>query len=45
MVNFLGDVTGPEEVAAAYPPATMERLRAVKAAVDPAGAFSFGHAF
>jgi hypothetical protein len=45
MVNFLGDVTGPEEVAAAYPPATMQRLRAVKAAVDPAGVFSFGHAF
>jgi hypothetical protein len=45
MINFLGDVSGPEEVAAAYPPATIERLREVKAAVDPAGVFSFGHAF
>ncbi|MFD2092677.1 FAD-binding oxidoreductase [Blastococcus deserti] len=44
MVNFLGDVSGPEEVAAAYPPATRERLREVKRAVDPAGVFTFGHA-
>jgi FAD/FMN-containing dehydrogenase len=44
-LNHLGDVSGPEEVAAAYPPATVERLRAVKRAVDPAGVFTFGHAF
>jgi FAD/FMN-containing dehydrogenase len=43
MINFLGDVSGPEEVAAAYGPA-IQRLREVKAAVDPAGVFSFGHA-
>ena len=44
MINFLGDVSGPEEVAAAYPPASRQRLRAVKRAVDPAGVFSFGYA-
>ncbi|MGY1805102.1 FAD-binding oxidoreductase [Blastococcus sp. SYSU D00922] len=44
MVNFLGEVSGPEEVAAAYLPETIERLRAVKAQVDPAGIFTFGHA-
>lgn len=43
-VNFLGDVTGPEEVAAAYPPGVYERLAQVKAAVDPGRVFSFGHA-
>jgi hypothetical protein len=45
MINFLGEVTGPDEVAAAYPPAVIERLREVKTAVDPAGVFSYGHAF
>jgi hypothetical protein len=45
MVNFLGEVTGPDEVAEAYPPAIRERLREVKRTVDPAGVFSFGHAF
>jgi FAD/FMN-containing dehydrogenase len=45
MVNFLGEVSGPEEVAAAYLPETYQRLRAVKEQVDPAGIFSFGHAF
>ncbi|SFF65361.1 FAD-binding oxidoreductase [Blastococcus tunisiensis] len=44
MINFLGDVSGPGEVRAAYPPETLTRLRAVKAAVDPAGIFTFGHA-
>jgi hypothetical protein len=44
MINFLGDVSGPEEVAAAYPPATIGRLREVKRTVDPDGVFSFGHA-
>jgi hypothetical protein len=44
LVNFLGDVTGPEEVAAAYGPEARERLRELKRAVDPAGVFTFGHA-
>jgi FAD/FMN-containing dehydrogenase len=44
MVNFLGDVSGPAEVAAAYPPAVAERLLALKQAVDPQGVFSFGYA-
>jgi FAD/FMN-containing dehydrogenase len=44
MINFLGDVSGPEEVAAAYPPGVYERLAQVKAAVDPDRVFSFGHA-
>jgi FAD/FMN-containing dehydrogenase len=44
MVNFLGDVTGPAEVAAAYPPAVAERLLALKQAVDPEGVFSSGYA-
>jgi FAD/FMN-containing dehydrogenase len=44
MINFLGDVSGPGEVLAAYPPATRERLVAVKRTVDPAGVFTFGHA-
>lgn len=45
MVNFLGDVSGPEEVAAAYPPGVYGRLAELKAAVDPRRVFSFGHAF
>jgi hypothetical protein len=45
MVNFLGEVSGPEEVAAAYPAGVVERLREIKTAVDPAGVFSYGHAF
>jgi hypothetical protein len=45
LVNFLGEVSGPDEVAAAYPPEVLARLRAVKAAVDPIDVFSFGHAF
>jgi hypothetical protein len=44
LINFLGDVSGPEEVAAAYPPGVYERLAEVKAAVDPDRVFSFGHA-
>lgn len=44
LVNFLGDVSGADEVGAAYPPAVLERLQAVKDAVDPAGVFSFGYA-
>jgi FAD/FMN-containing dehydrogenase len=42
-MNHLGEA-GPAEVAANYPPAALERLRAIKAAVDPAGTFSFGWA-
>jgi FAD/FMN-containing dehydrogenase len=45
LINHLGEVSGPQEVAAAYPAATIQRLREVKAAVDPNGVFSFGHAF
>ncbi|HEY0125917.1 MAG TPA: FAD-binding oxidoreductase [Blastococcus sp.] len=45
MINFLGEVSGPDEVAAAYLPETYQRLRAVKSQVDPAGIFSHGHAF
>lgn len=44
LTNFLGDFSGPAEVAAAYPPAVRERLLALKAAVDPGGVFSSGHA-
>jgi FAD/FMN-containing dehydrogenase len=44
LLNHLGDVTGPEEVAAAYGPGVADRLRAVKKAVDPEGLFTFGHA-
>lgn len=45
VVNFLGDVSGPEEVAAAYPPEVYGRLAELKAAVDPHRVFSSGHAF
>ncbi|MGY1984664.1 FAD-binding oxidoreductase [Blastococcus sp. SYSU DS0669] len=45
LTNFLGDVSGPGEVAAAYPPGVYQRLAEVKAAVDPERVFSFGHAF
>jgi FAD/FMN-containing dehydrogenase len=44
LLNHLGEVSGPEEVAAAYPPAVLERLREIKAAVDPDRVFSFGWA-
>ncbi len=44
LVNFNGDVSGAEEVAAAYQPATAERLLGLKPVLDPAGTFSFGHA-
>jgi len=45
LFNHLGDVSGPEEVARVYPPEVLCRLREVKAAVDPDGMFTFGHAF
>jgi FAD/FMN-containing dehydrogenase len=44
LFNHLGDVSGPDEVARVYPPAVLARLREVKAAVDPDGMFTFGHA-
>ena len=44
MINFLGDVSGPGEVLAAYPEGSRERLVAVKRDVDPDGVFTFGHA-
>jgi FAD/FMN-containing dehydrogenase len=43
LLNHLGEVSGPDEVAAAYPPGVADRLRAVKQAVDPDGVFAFGH--
>jgi FAD/FMN-containing dehydrogenase len=45
LLNHLGEVSGPDEVAAAYPAGVIDRLRAVKRSVDPEGIFSFGHAF
>jgi hypothetical protein len=45
LVNFLGDVSGPDEVLAAWEPEARERLLAVKRAVDPDDVFSGGHAF
>jgi FAD/FMN-containing dehydrogenase len=44
LVNFLGDVSGPGEVAAAFEPAPRARLLDLKREVDPAGVFSFGYA-
>jgi hypothetical protein len=44
VTNFLGEVSGPAEVAASYPPAVAERLQAIKRAVDPDRVFSFGWA-
>jgi hypothetical protein len=41
-IGFLGSAT-PAEVAAAYPPATHERLAAVKRRYDPANAFRRNH--
>jgi len=37
-------VSGPAEVAAAYPAGTAERLLEITRAVDPDRLFSFGHA-
>ena len=44
VINFLGEVSGPAEVAASYPAGVAERLQAIKQAVDPERVFSFGHA-
>lgn len=44
VINFLGAVSGPDEVAAAYPPGVYARLAELKAAVDPHRVFSFGYA-
>ncbi|ROO85460.1 FAD/FMN-containing dehydrogenase [Actinocorallia herbida] len=40
--NFLGSAPSPADIAAAWPPAVRDRLRAVKAAYDPSGLFRFG---
>jgi hypothetical protein len=44
LVNFLGDVSGASEVAAAYPPEVAERLLELKERFDPDRVFSFGYA-
>lgn len=44
LINFLGLVSGREEVAEAYSPAVVERLRAVKREVDPDGLFTIAPA-
>jgi len=44
VTNFLGDVEGPAEVAAAYPADVAERLQAIKRAVDPGRVFAHGWA-
>jgi FAD/FMN-containing dehydrogenase len=41
-VNFQGSATA-EDLAAAYPPATMARLTAVKRAYDPDNVFALNH--
>jgi len=45
LTNFLGDVTGPDEVLNAWPADAQRRLKDLKRMIDPAGIFSFGHAF
>jgi hypothetical protein len=45
LTNFLGDVTGPHEVLNAWPADAQRRLKDLKRTIDPAGIFSFGHAF
>jgi hypothetical protein len=44
LLNFLGEVSGPAEVRAAFPPAIAERLMEVKDRFDPDRVFSFGYA-
>jgi FAD/FMN-containing dehydrogenase len=41
-VNFLGD-EGPDRLRAAYPGATWDRLRSVKARLDPTNVFHRNH--
>ena len=45
LTNFLGDVTGPDEVLNAWPVDAQRRLTDLKRTLDPAGVFTFGHAF
>jgi hypothetical protein len=43
LVNFLGEVSGPDEVTAAYPPEVAGRLLELKERFDPDRVFSFGY--
>ncbi|MBM0126732.1 FAD-binding oxidoreductase [Pimelobacter simplex] len=43
LMNWLGSATSPEQVRAAWEPATAARLQAIKAEVDPTNMFRFGH--
>lgn len=44
LLNFLGHATSPEAVGSAWQPETLDRLRRVKAELDPDDLFSAGHA-
>jgi hypothetical protein len=44
LLNFLGHVEGPEQVAAVWDTDVHARLVAIKRAVDPANLFRAGHA-
>lgn len=40
--NFIGSAPTPADVAAAWPPGVLQRLRRVKSDYDPSGLFAFG---
>ena len=44
LLNWLGETSGPAEVARAWRPEVFQRLREVKRAIDPGDVFRFGHA-
>jgi FAD/FMN-containing dehydrogenase len=45
LLNFLGQVEGPEQVNAVWEPEVLDRLRRIKRSVDPLNLFRTGHAF